>query len=58
MCESVDSQKLVGSSGHCTGARRTKAWDKSFLHLDTLVFIKIDSVYGNLKDLMELDLCI
>ena len=26
--------------------------------LDTQVFIKINSVYGNLKDQMKLDLCI
>ena len=26
--------------------------------LDTLVFLKINSVYGNLKDQMKLDLCI
>ena len=37
--------------------RRTRAWDKSFFTLDTQVFIKINSVHGNLKHQMKLDLC-
>ena len=38
--------------------RRIKAWDMSFLHQDTQVFIKISNVYRSLKDQMKLDLCI